>query len=138
MAQKEPFRRWLFGFLALDKPWFYLMILDYIIMWLLVLFGNPPLPFVFLSQFGWAWHHIPEMLSIVFAGMWISSWKIFSSAKIDLLDGVSVVLILIFAFLSAIAFSKVLWLVLLIQSLPFLVGYFIGRMQSLKHKKLEP
>jgi len=43
-------RRWLITFLALDKPWLYLVILCYSITMIFVVMGNPKLPIQVLEE----------------------------------------------------------------------------------------
>lgn len=125
---KKEFLQKILDYFALNKPWLYLTVFCWIIMQIIFLLGNPLLPSSLLSKYGYAWHHIPEILMFFFSGVWWSEWKIFSSRKIqDVLSiiiltgvflGYSLTISLLFAFVT----------VSFIFITPFLMGYLIKRL----------
>ncbi len=111
--------------LALNKPWFYLCICSYVAMWVLVWMGNPLLPISSLANYGWAWHHIPEILSFLFLGMWLGSLRFLSSSSFNRFDLIPLIILII----TSVAHPSYLtlslfWLILIIVTIPSFFGYF--------------
>jgi hypothetical protein len=105
--------------------------LSYVIMLLIVWLGNPLLPIEFLAQYGWAWHHIPEISGIFFLGMWFGSMKL---PQYNTFLHIALLLILIaYSVKEIISNFSILYVVIIIVSIPSFVGYVVGF--SLTHKK---
>jgi len=110
--------------LALNKPWLYLCICSYVAMWLLVWMGNPLLPISSLANYGWAWHHIPEILAFLFLGMWLASWGFLSSSSFNYFDLIPLMLLIITSVAQPPLYLSLFWLILIIVSIPSFFGYF--------------
>jgi len=109
---------------ALNKPWLYLWLCSYVAMVLLVWMGNPLLPIASLANYGWAWHHIPEVLTFLFLGIWFGSWGFLSSSSFNYLDSIPLILLIITSVTHPFLYSSLFWLVLTIVSIPSFLGYF--------------
>ena len=129
----------LINFLALKKPWLYLVSLCYFFTMMFVWIGNPVLPIQVLASYGWAWHHIPEILSFFFFGMWLGSLGYLSLESLTYLDSCTLFLVAIvgIAYAEIISYIKIFPLVLAIVFIPSFLGYFAIRLrpQFLKNQK---
>jgi len=112
---------------AFNKPWFYLMLLCWLIMFIFVQFGNPLLPFPSLREYGWAWHHISEIFMFFFFGMWWSEWKIFPIRRIQDVTTITLLTAIFFAYSIVYNILFAVVGVSIIFIIPFIVGYFIKR-----------
>lgn len=118
---------------ALNKPWLYLSLLCGTAMFIFVFqLGNPLLPIPSLSEDGWAWHHIPEILAIFFFGMWIGDFKLLSIKKIDWKDDIFLLIVTVIFALTNM--SSPLMVVLVLYP-PFYIGYLIKRWHSITKTK---
>lgn len=109
-------------YFALDKPWMYLSIISLAVMMIIVAMGNPLLPVPELSKIGWSWHHIPEIMTFLFLGMWWSELRIHNKIHYALTIIISTVFALSYIFsmnITDLAFFGVLF------SIAFLIGAFI-------------
>jgi len=119
------------AFLAFNKPWPYLSVFCYVAMKIIVLAGNPLLPIPSLAQYGWAWHHIPEIFMFLFFGMWFGDFKILSRKKISWIDSIFLTLLMLMTFAETVSFHLIV--VIPIVTLPSFIGYFIKRWHTLTH-----
>lgn len=107
-------------------------------MWVLVWSGNPLLPIQFLARYGLAWHHVPEILSSVFLGMWVGSFGFLSFDGFSIRD---VLPLLILIALSAVApslYFGIFWLILIILvSIPSFFAYLAIRIYGIRKTRNE-
>lgn len=122
---------------GLSKPWFYLGICSYVIMWLLVWSGNPLLPIQFLENGGWAWHHIPEISTFSFLGMWFGSLGFLPSDKFNYFDAIPLVMLTIISVYELASFFIIFWVVLIVVSIPSFCGYFAIRWNKIHQTRKE-
>lgn len=127
------YARLLNNFLALNKPWLYLVICFYFLALLLVFVGNPLLPIQDLAKLGWAWHHIPEILSFFFLGMYLGSLGYLSLETLTYLDSFTLLLIAIVGIIYAAIISYIIMfpIVLTIVFVPSFLGYFAIRLYNI-------
>lgn len=121
--------------MALNKPWLYLSICSYVVMWLSVLIGNPKLPIQFLANYGWAWHHIPEILSFLFFGTWLASMKFLSSNKLNYFDTIPFAVLTLISIYELASSHIVFWAILIIVSIPSFCGYLVIRWVNIHRSK---
>lgn len=126
-------RRWLINFLALDKPWLYLVILCYSLTMVFVVMGNPELPIQLFQEHGVAWHHIPEIFAFFFLGIWLGSLGYLSSESLTYHDSMALFLVAVVGLTYAQVFSyiKMFPVVLIIVFIPSFFGYFARRLHKL-------
>jgi hypothetical protein len=138
---KKPVTRTLFmiNFLALNKPWLYLVALCYFFTLIFVWIGNPVLPIQALARYGWAWHHIPEISSFLFLGMYLGSLGYLSLESLTYLDSFALFLIAIvgIAYAEIISYITIFPIVLTIVFIPSFLGYFAIRLHNI-HKSKNP
>jgi len=118
--------------MAFHKPWFYLCLVSYVFTHILVWAGNPLLPFQFLASYGWAWHHIPEILSFLFLGMWFGSWGFLSSSEFNYFDLIPLTLLIVISVAQPPLYLEFFWLILIIVSIPSFVGYIVVRLNKIR------
>ena len=118
--------------LALKSPWLYLCVSFYIGMWALVQIGNPLLPIQVLAKYGLAWHHIAELLTFLFLGMWFASFGYLSSGKFNRFDFIPLMLLIIVSIAHLVTHYMIFWLVLIVVTIPSFVGYFIIRWNKIQ------
>ena len=130
-------KRLLIYSLALNKPWLYLVALNYFFTMLFVWVGNPLLPIQSLAIYGWAWHHIPEILSFFFLGLWLGSLGYLSLESFTYLDSCTLFLVAItgIAYAEIISYIKVFPIVLAIVFIPSFLGYFVRRFATFKKSR---
>ena len=119
---------------ALNKPWLYLFIFCYVTMMIFVQLGNPLLPIPSLAQYGWAFHHIPEILGFFFIGMWFGDFKIeplFSSRRFNWFDTVPLLLLTTMSLTKIVSFPFTS-VVIMIVTIPSFTGYLIKRLYTIK------
>ncbi|MCW4045746.1 MAG: hypothetical protein NWE94_09565 [Candidatus Bathyarchaeota archaeon] len=137
MRKTGPITWFLIRFLALDKPWLYLVVLGYFSAMILVWAGNPVLPIQALASRGWAWHHVPEILSFLFLGMWLGSLGYLSSASFTYHDSFAVFLLAVvgIGYAQIISYIKIFPVVLTIVFMPSFLGYFVTRLRQIRKSK---
>ena len=125
------------NFLALDKPWLYLVIYCYFFTFLFVLIGNPVLPIESFARYGWAWHHIPEILSFFFLGLYLGSLGYLSVESLTYLDSFTLFLIAAVGIVYAeiISYITMFPIVLIIVFIPSFIGYFAIRLHKTKKSR---
>jgi len=126
--------------LALKKPWLYLVILCYFFATILVLAGNPILPIQALAAYGWAWHHLPEILSFLFLGMYLGSLGYLSLESYTYHDSFALFLLGVvgLGYAQIISYIRIFPIVLTIVFIPSFLGYFVIRFHGIqKCKKSE-
>jgi hypothetical protein len=125
------------NFLALDKPWLYLVFCFYFLTLFLVWMDNPLLPIQALAKQGWAWHHIPEILSFFFLGMYLGSLGYLSLESFTYLDSFALFLIALVGIIYAEIISYIMMfpIVLTIVFIPSFLGYFTIRLYKIKETK---
>ena len=122
-------------YFALNKPWMYLSVISLAVMMILVQLGNPLLPLPELSNSGWSWHNIPEIMPFVFLGMWWSELRIHDKIHYALTIIVGTVFALAYIFsmnINDLAFFGILF------STAFLIGAFavlVGRLLKRKQDR---
>ena len=128
----------LINLLALNKPWLYLVSLCYFFTMIFVWIGNPLLPIQALARYGWAWHHIPEILAFFLFGMWLGSLEYLSSESLTYLDSFTLFLIAIvgITYAEINSYNKMLPIVLTIVFIPSFLGYFAIRLHYIKKSKI--
>lgn len=113
----------------------YLSVISLAVMMILVMLGNPLLPLPELSKSGWSWHHIPEITTFVFLGMWWSELRIHNKIHYALTIIIGTVFALSYIFsmkVNDLAFFGILF------SVAFIVGAFAviaGRLLRRKQTK---
>jgi len=118
---------------GLKKIWPYLLVLSYVGMWATVVLGNPLLPVQSLANYGWAWHHIAEILSFYSLGAWFGSFKL---PQYNIYLRVTLVLVLVLlSVIQMVSFPSIVYAVLIIVSVPSFVGYATGFYLALNEKK---
>ena len=141
MKKGESRTQFMINFMALNKPWLYLMGLSYFLAMIFVWIGNPVLPIQALARYGWAWHHIPEILAFVFLGMYLGSLGHLSLEKISYLDSIAFILIIVTSIVYALSntvYITAFWVVALIVLLPSFFGYLVIRMHNIRKSKANP
>jgi hypothetical protein len=125
------------NFLALNQPWLYLVALCYFFTLIFVWIGNPVLPIQALARYGWAWHHIPEILSFLFLGMYLGSLGYLSLESLTYLDSFALFLIAIvgIAYAEIISYITMFPIVLTIVFIPSFLGYFAIRLHNIQKSK---
>ena len=122
-------------YFALNKPWMYLSVISLVVMMILVMVGNPLLPLPELSRSGWSWHHIPEIMTFIFLGMWWSELRIHNKIHYALTIIIGTVFALAYVFsmnINDLAFFGILF------STAFLIGacvVLVGRLLRRKQDK---
>jgi hypothetical protein len=119
--------------LALKKPWLYLSLTCYGVMWLLVWLGNPLLPIPILANYGWCWHHIPEITSSVFFGIWVGTFGFLSDEAFSIRDGIPLLIIIALTTLAPSRYYEIFWLILIVVSTPSFMSYVFKRIYRI-HK----
>jgi len=106
-------------------------------MLIIVQFGNPLLPFPSLSRWGWAWHHIPEILMFLFFGMWWGEWKTFPTRRLQdvITTLIAATIMFLFSFGVNLLFAFVVGVIAVI---PWLVGYLFVRSYSVGQATQKP
>ena len=129
--------RFMINFLALNKPWLHLFALCCFFTLIFVLIGNPVLPIQALATYGWAWHHIPEILSFLFLGMCLGSLGYLSLESLTYLDSLALFLIAMvsIAYAEIIPYITMFPIVLTIVFIPSFLGYFAIRLHSIQKSK---
>lgn len=118
------------NYFALNKPWLYLSMFFFALMWIIVLLGNPLLPISLLAKYGWSWHHIPEFFGFFFFGMWFGDIRVFqliSSRKFNWIDIVYLLLLVAMSFMT-----ESLIAVIPIAVIPSFLGYLTKRWYTIK------
>jgi hypothetical protein len=125
------------NFLALNKPWLYLIAYCYFFTLLFVWVGNPVLPIQDFARYGWAWHHIPEMLAFFFLGMYLGSLGYLSSESFTYHDSFALFLITVVGvvYSEIISYITMFPIVLTIVFIPSFLGYFVIRMYRTKKSR---
>jgi hypothetical protein len=125
------------NFLALNKPWLYLVAYFYFFTLLFVWIGNPKLPIQTFAGHGWAWHHIPEILSFFFLGMYLGSLGYLSIENLTYLDSFALFLIALVGIVYAeiISYITMFPIVLTIVFIPSFLGYFAIRLYKTKKSR---
>jgi hypothetical protein len=92
--------------------------------------GNPVLPIEYFARYGWAWHHIPEILSFFFIGLYLGSLGYLSSESLTYLDSLTLLLIVVVGVIYAdiISYIAMFPIVLVIVFIPSFIGYFFIRL----------
>lgn len=123
--------------LAFKKPWLYLVVLCYIFAMILVLAGNPTLPIGLLATYGWAWHHLPEVLSFLFLGMYLGSLGYLSLESFTYHDSYALFLLAVvgLGYAQIISYILMFPVVLTIVFIPSFFGYFVIRFHSIRKFK---
>jgi hypothetical protein len=129
--------RFMIDFMALSKPWLYLMVICWFVTILLVWLGNPVFPIQPLAEIGLAWHHIPEIISFLFLGMYLGSLGFLSLENLSYLDGVTLTLVTIVfvAYAASISYFTMFRIVLAIAFVPSFFGFFIVRFHNIEKSK---
>jgi hypothetical protein len=127
----------LVDFLALNRPWPYLVALCSFFTMIFVFIGNPTLPIQALATYGWAWHHLPEILSFLFLGMWLGSLGYLSLESLTYHDSFALFLLGIvgIAYAEIISYILLFPIVLTIVFIPSFLGYFAIRLHNLQKSK---
>jgi hypothetical protein len=125
------------NFLALNKPWLYLVAYCYFFTLLFVWIGNPVLPIQAFARYGWAWHHIPEILAFFFLGIYLGSLGYLSSESLTYHDSLALFLIAVVGIVYAeiISYITMFPIVLTIVFIPSFLGYFVIRMHETKKSR---
>ncbi len=120
--------------LAFRKPWLYLVASCYILSMILVLAGNPTLPIDALGTHGWSWHHLPEVSSFLFLGMYLGSLGYLSSESFTYHDSFALFLLAVvgLGYAQIISYIRMFPVVLTIVFIPSFFGYFIIRFHSIR------
>jgi hypothetical protein len=105
-------------------------------MWLLVWSGNPLLPIQFLATYGWSWHHVPEILSSFFLGMWVGSFRFLSCDGFNKRDALPLLILITLSALTPTYFWT-FWLILVIVTIPSFLGYFAIRVFRIRKLRNE-
>jgi hypothetical protein len=137
MKELGPGTQFIVAFLALNKPWPYLSAFCFFLTMILVWIGNPTLPIQALATYGWAWHHLPEILSFLFLGMWLGSLKYLSLESLTYHDSFPLFLLAIvgIAYAKTISYIKLFPIVLTIVFIPCILGYFAIRLYNIQKSK---
>lgn len=131
-------------FLALKEPWLYLSLICYFIANIIVIWlGNPLLPLAILAKYGWAWHHIPEILGLLFLGMYLGSFGWLSPKKLNYFDLIplSLLTVVTIGYSIIISYISIFEIVAVIVLIPSFGGYFgirwvnIQKTKKLTHKQ---
>ena len=141
MRKEESKTKFVINFMGLNKPWLYLMAICYILVNVFVWMGNPVLPIQALAQYGWAWHHVPEILAFVFLGIYLGSLGYLSLEKISYFDSIAFVLILVASIIYALGntvYFTAFWVVALIVLIPSFFGYLVVRLHNIRKSKANP
>jgi|WetSurMetagenome_2_1015567.scaffolds.fasta_scaffold08601_3 hypothetical protein len=117
---------WLNGLLV-KKIWLIACILSFVIMWLFVLAGNLPLPVEVLAMNGWDWHHIPEIASSIFYGMWAGSFGFLSSKGFTRRDAIPFLFLFVLWIAAPRYPSDAVWVLQVAVVLPSFIGYLVFR-----------
>ena len=127
----------LITFLALHKPWLYLVALCYLFTMAFVALGNPALSIQALERHGLTWHHIPEILAFSFLGVWLGSLGYLSSESLTHLDSLALFLTAVvgLAYAEVISYIKMFPVVLTIIFIPSFSGYFAIRLYTIHKSK---
>jgi hypothetical protein len=125
------------SFLALNKPWLYVVALCSFFTMIFVYVGNPVLPIQALARYGWAWHHIPEIISFLFFGMWLGSLGYLSLESLTYLDSFTLFLLAIvgIAYAEIISYIEMFPIVLTIVFIPSFLGYFAMRLHNIQESR---
>jgi hypothetical protein len=123
--------------LALNKPWFYFIVLCSFFGMLLVWMGNSVLPVQGLASSGWAWHHIPEIASSFFLGAWLGSLGHLSSESLTYHDGLALFLVAAVgvAYAELISYIRMFPIVLTILFISSFLGYFAIRLRHIQESR---
>ena len=129
--------RIIINFLALNKPWLYLVACCCFFTLLFVWIGNPVLPIQALARHGWTWHHIPEILAFFFLGMYLGSLGYLSSESLTYHDSFALFLIAVVGIVYAeiISYITLFPIVLTIVFIPSFLGYFTLRLHKTKKSR---
>jgi len=106
-------------------------------MWLLVWSGNPLLPIQFLAKEGWSWHHVPEILSSVFLGMWVGSFGFLSYDGFSIRDALPLLILIMLSTLVPTLYFGIFWIVLIIVSVPSFLGFLVIRVYRIRRTRAE-
>jgi hypothetical protein len=125
------------NFLALDKPWLHLVTSCYFLTMIFVWIGNPMLPIQDLATYGWAWHHLSEISSFLFLGMYLGSLGYLSSESLTYHDSFALFLVTVvgIGYAESISYIKLFPIVLIIVFIPSFLGYFIIRLRNIQKSK---
>ena len=125
-------------FLALDKPWPYLVAGCYLVTMILVWAGNPVLPLGSLARDGWTWHHVPEVFGFLFFGIYLASLGYLPMESLNYLDSATVILVAIVAltYAAVISYNQMFRIVLAIVFIPSFSGYFLARHRKIQKTKI--
>jgi hypothetical protein len=129
--------RFIIAFLVLNKPWLYLIALCCFFSFLFVWVGNPILPIQAFARYGWAWHHIPEILAFFFLGMYLGSLGYLSSEALTYHDSLALFLIAVVGIVYAeiVSYITMFPIVLTIVFIPSFLGYFTLRLYKTKRSR---
>jgi len=129
--------RFFIRFVAFDKPWFYLFALFAFATIMLVWIGNPLLPVPALQAYGLAWHHIPEIISFQWFGMWLGSLGYLSEESLTYRDFLTLTLTaaIILAYARIISYLTMFPIVLTIALIPSFTSYFSIRLHQIHKAK---
>ena len=129
--------RFIIDFLALNKPWLYLVAYCCFFSLLFVWVGNPVLPIQAFARYGWAWHHIPEILAFFFLGVYLGSLGYLSSETLTYHDSLTLFLIAVVGIVYAeiVSYITMFPIVLTIVFIPSFLGYFTLRLHNTKKSR---
>lgn len=106
---------------------------SFLVMFILVILGNPLLPIPFLAQIGFAYHHIPELIGFFFVGwclgeVTIALHKLNTNQESRYVDLVFLILLLSMSLGSLLDhYAEV---VIPIVAIPSFLGYIVKRLRS--------
>ncbi len=123
--------------LAFRKPWLYLVVSCYFLSMILVFAGNPTLPIDALATHGWSWHHLPEVSSFLFLGMYLGSLGYLSSESFTYHDSFALFLLAVvgLGYAQIISYIRMFPVVLTIVFIPSFLGYFVIRFHNIQKFK---
>jgi len=116
--------------MTLLNKWLYLSAFCGAVTGIIVLLGNPLLPIYSLAQHGWAWHHIPEVLSFLFFGMGLGAVKGAILKEINWKE--TIYLIILTTISLALLVVYALNIVIPIVTIPSFMGYLTERWLTLR------
>ena len=91
-----------------------------------VVLGNPLLPFRILADFGFAWHHVFEILALFFLGAWFSFWSSLNTKKLNRNDPVFIVVLVALAYIIGMILQPP-EVATLVAVLPSIFGFILRR-----------